>query len=208
MNLHRLNFILTLLDLTMESQRGAGRDGRKLVIAEARAHQVARARARLAGGRGRGMWALVTCRLVWGVGGEGGEAGVEAGITGALAPALRPWSATATGRIAGRPLQPCRVWLTARDEAMLAITCPLACVHATSDEAVVRVQCQRSSYWEGLWNYLTVEVKLASRPFTEWAYGDMRLFLKSLPAMAALIATANKPMVGKVMLMELERIHL
>jgi len=78
---------------------------------------------------------------------------------------------------------------------------------AVARRLVVRA-CQASSYFQGLWEYVDVTVRLVTEPYVRWAQGDWVPFLRSLPPLSALVAASGKPVVSKVMLMQWERLLL
>jgi hypothetical protein len=78
-----------------------------------------------------------------------------------------------------------------------------------TDDQVVGMACDYSSYLCGLWNLIHNEIyTLATRPFVQWQLGNIEPFLDMLPPMTQLIATVPRKInIVKCFLFQLERVR-
>jgi hypothetical protein len=90
----------------------------------------------------------------------------------------------------------------------LVALCHEAFPGSYTDEGVIGLACDYSSYFHGLYNLIHLEIYvLATRPFVQWQLGNFRPFLDVLPAMAQLIATApRKTTIVRCFLFQVERV--
>jgi hypothetical protein len=78
-----------------------------------------------------------------------------------------------------------------------------------TDDQVIGMACDKSSYFFGLYNFIHCEIyTLAAIPFIQWQLGNIQPFLELLLSMTQLIATQpRKITIARCFLFELERVR-
>ena len=77
-----------------------------------------------------------------------------------------------------------------------------------SDNDVVAHAVARSSYCEGLWDLLDVQIGCTTRAMAHWTRGHLSYYLTIFPVLCQLVASAHKPKVAFAMLYKMERLLL
>ena len=65
-----------------------------------------------------------------------------------------------------------------------------------------------SSYFDGLWNLIEVEIGSITRGMAAWTHGSLEPYLRMFPIYTQLVSFAHKPKVARAMLLKLERLIL